>query len=440
MGGTMVSSGMAGTNARSPPNVNRRDGLGSRSLFRSVFLALMNSRTAVILGGGVTGLSTAYHLARRKYGRVIVVEKDRIGAGSSRRAAGITTGLLWSETGVRVRQLTLALFAELSRTLPGYRFHDEHGCLNVFSPALWPGREPLLPLYDRLGAPYRVLEAAEIRRRWPNLRPPDGFLGLHDPVGGYSEPPRYLQALEKAVRDLGVEIREETAVAGILRDGQGAVTGIRTTHGEIRAESVVSTVYAWTLPTLEELGWRPAAKHFVHQRYLSAPQPEPWRMPAVNADPFGGYLRPAEGNRLLLGVETGEREDWKVTNAGFRMTELATPPGLRESAVAAFRDFLPGIENLAWEGQEVGLISFSMDGEPILGPVAAVPGLFVGLAFHSGGFSYNPAAGLLLAELVCGDRTSVDIRAYSPDRFAPAETSAYLAGTVPQKFAVRRRH
>lgn len=57
------------------------------------------SATAVIVGGGVTGLSTAYHLARKGFGRVIVLEKGTVGDGSSSRAAGIITGLLWSEAG-----------------------------------------------------------------------------------------------------------------------------------------------------------------------------------------------------------------------------------------------------------------------------------------------------------------------------------------------------
>jgi sarcosine oxidase subunit beta len=127
-------------------------------------------RTALIIGGGVTGLSTAYHLAKRGYGRVIVVEKEGLGAGSSRRAAGITTGLLWSETGVRARKISLQLFRELSRTLPGYHYHAEEGCLNLFTPEAWPARAALLPLYDRCGAAYTVLTAGEVQSRWPDLR------------------------------------------------------------------------------------------------------------------------------------------------------------------------------------------------------------------------------------------------------------------------------
>ncbi len=132
----------------------------------------MTDRHAIIIGGGVTGLSTAYHLKRLGYGEVTLFEKDSIGAGSSSRAAGISTGLLWTRTGVLARKTALRRFRELSRELDGYTFHNEHGCLGLFSPELWPGREALLPLYDEFDVPYQVLSAAEIRRRWPALNPP----------------------------------------------------------------------------------------------------------------------------------------------------------------------------------------------------------------------------------------------------------------------------
>ena len=64
----------------------------------------------------------------------------------------------------------------------------------------------------------------------------------------------------------------------------------------------------------------------------------------------------------------------------------------------------------------------------------------LGTAFHSGGFAYNPVSGLLLAEFVAEGRTSVDVSAYSPDRFDPTESAEYLASTLQQKDAGRRRH
>lgn len=396
-------------------------------------------RTAVIVGAGVTGMSTAYQLARMGYGRIIVFDKDGVGAGSSRRAAGITTGLLWSETGIRARQVATRLFREWSRALPGYVFHNEHGCLNLFDERLWPARERLLPLYDRLHAPYQVMAPEEIQRRWPSLRVPHGFIGLHDPLGGYSEPTHTLAGLRQRVQELGVEIREQTTVQGLVVRGD-RVVGVRTAEGLIGADAVVAATYAWTLPFLASAGITLPAKTFVHQRYVSEPLPTSLALPPINADPFGGYLRPADGGRILLGVETPARPEFRVSDLSFRLDELSDQEGLRDRAIERFRDFFPPLAALRWESAHVGLLSFSLDGEPIIGPVPGYSGLFVGLCFHSGGFSYSPASGRFLAEYVAHGRSSIDLTAFSPGRTAPDETAAYLAATISQEQSFRRRH
>ena len=396
-------------------------------------------RTAVIVGAGVTGLSTAYQLARMGYGRVIVFDKDGIGAGSSRRAAGITTGLLWSETGIRARQVATRLFRELSRDLPGYVFHNEHGCLNLFDERLWPARERLLPVYDRLLAPYQVLGPEEIQRRWPALRVPKGFLGLHDPLGGYSEPTESLAGLRQRLLDLGVELRERETVSGLELRGD-RIVGVRTASGVVAADAVVAATYAWTLPFLASAGITLPAKTFVHQRYVSEPLAVPPPLPPVNADPFGGYLRPAHGGRILLGVETPARPEFRVRDLGFRLDELSDQEGLRDRAIERFRDFFPPLATIRWESAHVGLLSFSLDGEPILGPVPGCSGLFVGLCFHSGGFSYSPASGRFLAEYVANGAPSIDLTAFLPGRNPADETQAYLAATISQDQSFRRRH
>jgi glycine/D-amino acid oxidase-like deaminating enzyme len=396
-------------------------------------------RHAIIVGGGVTGLSTAYHLKRLGYGDVTIFEKDAIGAGSSSRAAGISTGLLWTKTGILARKTALKRFREMSRELDGYTFHNEHGCLGLFSPELWPGREALLPLYDEWDAPYQVLSAAEIKRRWPMLDPPDDFLGVLDPLGGYSEPPEYLAALSTKLRQLGVRVVTGSTVERI-ESRNGRAIGVRTEGRVVQADAVVVANYAWVLPLLKTVDIAIPAKTFLHRRYVSAPMAQPFVAPPVNADPYSGYVRPAYGNRILVGAETPDLNDIKLTDYRFRYEQLEDDEKLRDEVVARFIDFVPVMRGLEWETRKVGLLSFSMDGEPILGPFGGIERLFVGVCFHSGGFSYNPASGFYLAEFVANGETSIDLTAFSPDRFAADETAAYIASTVPQRNAARRRH
>jgi sarcosine oxidase subunit beta len=392
----------------------------------------------IVIGGGVIGLSAAYHLARQRCGPVVVLEKGPVGDGSSSRAAGIVTGLLWSETGVRMRKRCLELFGELSRELDGYQFHQT-GCLNLFSAEGWPERQDLLPLYDRLRAPYEILNEREIAARWPSLRLPEGMIGLFDPIGGYSETSEYLPGLAVRARTLGVEIREFEKVSGFIRRG-GRLAGVKTGRGDLEADVVISAVYSWTRALLEQIDLPLPVKCFVHQRYVTRPLASPAGIPAVNANPSGIYFRPALGGRLLGGIETPDREEYAVRSLDFHQSALQADSGLRNQLRSRLRQFLPDRELPVWEDEKVGLLTFSMDGEPILGPVKQLPGLYLAVAFHSGGFAYNPAAGEMLAQFVAGGRTSIDLSAFSPDRFARDETEHYLASTITQRDVSRGRH
>jgi glycine/D-amino acid oxidase-like deaminating enzyme len=248
-----------------------------------------------------------------------------------------------------------------------------------------------------------------------------------------------LAALSTKLRQLGVRVVTGSTVERI-ESRNGRAIGVRTEGRVVQADAVVVANYAWVLPLLKTVDIAIPAKTFLHRRYVSAPMAQPFVAPPVNADPYSGYVRPAYGNRILVGAETPDLNDIKLTDYRFRYEQLEDDEKLRDEVVARFIDFVPVMRGLEWETRKVGLLSFSMDGEPILGPFGGIERLFVGVCFHSGGFSYNPASGFYLAEFVANGETSIDLTAFSPDRFAADETAAYIASTVPQRNAARRRH
>ena len=89
-------------------------------------------QSVVVIGAGVTGLSTAFHLVEKGVERVTVIDKGSVGAGSSLQSGGIITMLMATATEVRARAITLDLFERFSRILDGYHFHQV-GCLNLFT-------------------------------------------------------------------------------------------------------------------------------------------------------------------------------------------------------------------------------------------------------------------------------------------------------------------
>lgn len=400
----------------------------------------MSADRIVIVGGGVIGLSAAWHLARGGGVSVTLLEKDAVGAGSSARAGGIITGHLWSKTGVEARKISLRLLHALTEELRAYGYaYQAVGCLNLFAPSDWPERERLLPLYDQTGVPYEILDAAAIRRRWPLLRPDEDAIGLFDPHGGYSEPDDYIPALARKCRDLGVDIREGAMVTGFARQ-RGRVTGVFVDGVPLDAKRVICTVHSWTNRLLAEAGIQLPLKSFVHQRYLTAPLAEAAELPAVNANPYAAYLRPAKGKRILVGGETAARHEFGTPPLAFGMDALDAPRGFGERLRAQVQPLLPALAANGFTEKRVGLISFAMDGEPILGAAPGLPGLIVGAAFHSGGFAYNPVAGKLLAELATKGETELDVAAFSPARFSAAATDDYLNLRLRQQDAFLRRH
>lgn len=388
----------------------------------------------IVIGAGVTGLSTAYHLIKRGAGRVTVIDKGPVGDGSSSRAAGICTGLLWSEAGIRVRKRCFELYDQLSDELPGYAFH-RGGCLNLFTREEWAERKKLLPLYDTLGAPYQVMDPP----MWKGLDLADDVVGLYDPLGGYSEPSEYLPALSAALRQAGVEILENQPVSGFISGG-GAVRGVMTPGGPIHAGAVVCTTLSWAGLLLQDLGLRIPMKAFVHQRYELTPVSSLPTLPAVNANPLGIYFRPALDGRILVGIETLDRQDFAMPHRDYRLSALAVDPALGASASARLASIVPATKGARIESESVGLLTFSLDGEPILGPIGGYAGLYLGVAFHSGGFAYNPGTGELLAQYVMEGRTAIDVRSWSPDRFDADEADEYIATRLTQAHSFRRRH
>lgn len=125
----------------------------------------------------------------------------------------------------------------------------------------------------------------------------------------------------------------------------------------------------------------------------------------------------------------------------WRMTALEVPPAVGQMGQRILEALLPMARGVPLASDHVGLLAFAMDGEPVMGPVAALPGLIVATSFHSGDFAYNPAVRHLLAEMVADGRPSIDIGAFPPDRYADArETDEYLTTTLTQNKVVRRRH
>ena len=395
-------------------------------------------QSVVVIGAGVTGLSTAFHLVEKGVERVVVVDKGSVGGGSSLQAGGIITMLLGTETEVRARAISLDLFERFSRILDGYQFHQV-GCLNLVTQDVFSEAAPVRDMWRRLGGRFEVLRGGEISERFPDLAAVETDIGVLDLRSGYSEPHRYVPALRAKLEDMGVEIRENEPVVGFDIHG-GRVRGVVTDRGTIETDAAVSSVNAWTNHVLSLVGFRVPYKNFVHERFVTRPFPEPPRLPAVNDHILNGYVRPTDDNRLLLGTSVDGLGAYEMRGPDFDASELEPHP----DALPFLKEHLvrraPMLEGAEWDYHTVGLISLAYDVKPVIGPVPGIDGLYVGAHFHSGGFAYNPVSGLLIAEHVVDGETSMDSEMYSPARFGSVDTDAFLAAPIMHDDMGRVRH
>ena len=395
-------------------------------------------QSVVVIGAGVTGLSTAFHLVEKGVERVVVVDKGTVGGGSSLQVGGIVTMLLTTQTEVRARGISLDLFERFSRILDGYRFHQV-GCLNLYTEDVFARTEADWDMWRQLGAKFEVLRGGEISERFPDLVALETDRATLDLRAGYSEPHRYVPALRAKVEDMGVEIRENEPVTGFERSG-GRVTGVVTDSGSIEADATVCAVNAWTNHLLSLVGFSTPHKNFVHQRYVTKPFPGPPRLPAVNDHILECYVRPTDDNRLLVGTSVEGIGSYDMRGPDFDVSELEPHPDalpyIREQMVRR----TPMLEGAEWDYHTVGLISFAYDVKPVIGPVPGVEGLFIGAHFHSGGFAYNPVSGLLVAEHVVDGGTRIDTELYSPARFGDVDTEAFLATPLTNEEIGHARH
>jgi len=209
-------------------------------------VALPSSARVVVIGGGVIGTSVAYHLAHLGWRDVVLLERDRVTSGTTWHAAGlmVTFGST-SETSTEMRKYTRDLYARLEAETGQATGLRQCGFIEVASD---PDR---LIEYRRVsafnrhcGIDVQEISPAEVKRLFPLARVDDVLAGFYVKDDGRVDPVDVTMALAKGARQQGATVLEGVAVTDVLHQ-RGAVTGVRTTHGDIACEFVVNCAGMW---------------------------------------------------------------------------------------------------------------------------------------------------------------------------------------------------
>src|SRR5262247_2433028 len=207
---------------------------------------MKDAARVVVIGGGIAGCSVAYHLARKGWTDVVLVDKGELTSGSTWHAAGMVTHFHTSPTLMRMRQYSIALYRRLQSEPGAARHWHEVGSLRVASSAdQMRFLERQVGMARAIGLDVGTVSPDEARRLFPLMSGDSLHGAMYLPGDGYIDPSGGTMELAARARALGVAIHTGVRVTGIERTAGGAVTGVATERGPIAAEVVILAAGMW---------------------------------------------------------------------------------------------------------------------------------------------------------------------------------------------------
>jgi len=375
---------------------------------------LPNKASAVIIGGGVMGVSTAYHLAARGCQDVVLLEKAAfLGSEATGKCAGGIRYQFSTEINVRLSLLSLPMLVNFEEELgqqidlrwTGYLFlldNDADVC----------AYQAQVSMQNRLGVPSRMLSHDEAAQMVPLLNTADIMGGAYHARDGLADPSGVVQGYAAGARRRGVQLLTGVEVTGI-RVQAGKVTGVQTSQGAIDAPVVVNAAGPWAGQVAAMAGVQLPISPVRRQIAVTTPLPD------VPADfPFViDFSRNLYFHREGRGVLTGQ-------------SNVNEPPGFNQSVDhnwteqhldnAIFR--FPLLAKAGLLREWAGLYEVTPDAHPVIDRLADPLGFYVVAGFSGHGFMHGPAAGLLMSELILdGQARSLDIQQLRLSRFAEGD-------------------
>ena len=372
--------------------------------------ALPASADVLVIGGGVMGASTAYHLARGGAGGVLLLERNRsFGEEATGRCAGGVRYQFATESNVRLSIASLPMLEALADETGvdcGYR-----KCGYLFALTRAEDVEAFrrnVAMQRRLGVQTEWLTGDELRRRLPAMRFEDALAGTFHALDGLADPHSVVAGYVQAARRLGAQALCEVEVLGLEVAG-GRLQAVQTRAGRVACGAVVNAAGPWLAPVGAMAGVEIPVVPVRRQMVTTTPLPD------LSADfPFvidfaqSLYFH-REGEGVLTGMSNPDQapgfdqsidEDWELV------------------ALEAAARRMPMLERAGRLARWAGLYEVTPDAHPIFGPTP-VQGFWVVGGFSGHGFMHGPIAGRLMAEFVLEGRAhSVDVGALDLARFA----------------------
>ncbi|MBR2819376.1 MAG: FAD-dependent oxidoreductase [Reyranella sp.] len=374
----------------------------------------------VIVGGGIMGCSTAYHLAKLGWKDVVLLEQGRLSGGTTWHAAGLVGQLRSYQNLTRLIRYSTELYSKLEAETGLATGWKQCGSLSV---ARTEERMVLLrrsaAMANAQGVDCEPLTPQQAGEKYPIMRTDDLVGAVWLPGDGKANPADITQALAKGARNGGVRIFEKVRVTGIdTKDGR--VTGVQTTDGAIKAEIVVNCAGQWARQLGRKVGVTVPLYSCEHMYIVTEKMEGVPRDLPVMRDPDGYIYFKEEVGGLLMGGFEPEAKPWNkdVIPDDFEFGMLPDDWDQFQILMDNALIRVPSLEKTGIKTFMNGPESFTPDLNYILGEAPQLRGFFVGAGFNSMGIASSGGAGMALAEWIVAGEPTMDLWPVDIRRFA----------------------
>lgn len=377
----------------------------------------MDRARAVVVGGGITGASVAYHLAKAGWRDTVLLEKDELTSGSTCHAAGLVTQFNPSPTMMRFRRYSIELYEELGvfEKVGGLRFASSEEQLKELQRGISRARG--------IGLDVELVSADESLRLMPAITKRSLHGAVWVPSDGHLDPHTATHALAAAARRLGATVLTQHRVTGIELGSRGEVKAVETDAGRIEADVLVIAGGIWAPQIAAMAGAFIVSTPVDHQHaaLLAVPGHElPRDMPCFRDPDNLIYGKSEAGGVVLGGYEADPVARW-IDGVPWDHGGTSLPPDQ-----ARFEPLLAGAARRFPFMGEAGIVklvchpdAMTPDANPLVGPVPGVRGLYLAAGLSLNGFGGAGGIGRSLTELITSGEAELDLYPYRPWRFGP---------------------
>jgi sarcosine oxidase, subunit beta len=365
--------------------------------------------SVVIIGGGIMGVSAAYHLAAAGVTGVVLLDADALGSGSTSKAAGGVRAQFSDPINIHLALRSLRAFETFSEQFgQEIDFHQVGYLFLLDSAADVSSFEDAVRIQNEFGVPSRMISVAEAARLSP-LISTDGLLAAaFGPNDGYCTPESVVLGYATTARRLGARLVPHCPVTGIEAQG-GQITAVLTAGGRISTDTVICAAGPWSRQVGEWAGVELPVIPLRRQVLVTEP------IPGLAADlpftiDFGTtFYFHREGPGLLMGMSD------PTETPGFKLNRSdAWLPGLGQ----VMQRRAPALMSAGIRSGWAGLYEVSPDHNALIGESPTVNRFLYATGFSGHGFLMGPAVGEILRDLYLGQPPGIDVGALSADRFA----------------------